>query len=104
MVRAQGGDLDRPLRGGDAEEEVVTSDRTGVVRACDAALVGGAAFVLGAGRTREGEAVHPGVGVRLRARAGDRVAAGAPLAVLLHAGRHVAEARALVRSAFRIEG
>jgi len=62
-------------------EAVVTAPRDGFVVRCDALAIGEAAAGLGAGRERKEAAVDPGVGVTLRAKLGDRVSAGDPLAV-----------------------
>jgi pyrimidine-nucleoside phosphorylase/thymidine phosphorylase len=103
MVRAQGGDLSTPLRGGDCAREVLESDQDGIVRRCDALSIGRAAFVLGAGRVRAEDAVHPGVGVIVHKKVGERVERGEPVATLVHAERGLAEARALVRGAWGVE-
>lgn len=100
MVRAQGGSVDAPLLGGALSEEPLLADRDGVVSRCDAYGIGRAAFVLGAGRLRADQAIHPGVGVRLHAKVGDAVSTGQPLATLVHAGRGLAAARDLLRGAF----
>lgn len=103
MVRAHGGDPDAPLRGAGCQEHVVRAEQTGVVTRCDAGEIGRAAFVLGAGRTRADQDVHPGVGLRLSRKPGEAVARGEPLAVLLHASGHgLDEAIALTRSAYEV--
>jgi len=84
MVRGHGGDPDAPLRGGGCAVAELRAEATGALTACDAGGIGRAAFRLGAGRTRAGEAVHFGVGLRLLAERGDRVEAGQPLALLHH--------------------
>jgi thymidine phosphorylase len=84
MVSAQGGDPDAPLP--EAElTETVQAERAGYLTRIDALAVGTAAWRLGAGRARKEDAVDPSAGVVLTAGLGDRVEAGAPLAVL-HAG------------------
>ncbi|PCH79876.1 MAG: hypothetical protein COB96_03875, partial [Planctomycetota bacterium] len=56
-----------------------------------------AAFRLGAGRTREGQELHPGVGVKMLVKNADKVSAGQPLAVLHHQQGHgLEEARMLL--------
>ncbi len=88
LVRAQGGDprvVDDPgLLPRAAVVRDVTSDADGDrwVAALDARGVGEAALDLGAGRRAKGDPVDPAVGIVLRARIGDRVAPGAPLAEL----------------------
>ncbi|MFL0277425.1 thymidine phosphorylase [Mycobacterium sp. SMC-19] len=81
MVAAQGGDLDAPLPVG-ACSETVTADRGGVMGAIDAMAVALAAWRLGAGRSRPGERVQHGAGVRIHRRPGDPVAAGETLFTL----------------------
>jgi thymidine phosphorylase len=48
----------------------------------DAMAVGLAAWRLGAGRSRPGEPVQPGAGIRIHRRPGEPVAAGEPLFTL----------------------
>ncbi|MBJ7288956.1 thymidine phosphorylase [Williamsia sp.] len=75
MIAAQGGDPDAPLPRAD-HQETITAERDGVVSRLDAMGVGVAAWRLGAGRARQGEAVQHEAGVRWHARPGDRVRAG----------------------------
>ena len=102
MVRAQGGDPDAALRGGGCHEAIITAPHAGRITACDALGIGRAAFVLGAGRLSSDQSVHPGVGVRLLRKRGDGVAAGEPLAILVHAERGLEEARRLASAAYVI--
>ncbi|SNT46024.1 thymidine phosphorylase [Rhodococcoides kyotonense] len=81
MVEAQGGDPGAALPVA-KESQTVTADRDGVVTELDAMKVGVAAWRLGAGRERQGEAVQAAAGVRLHAKPGDRVTAGQPVATL----------------------
>ncbi|WP_338893101.1 thymidine phosphorylase [Rhodococcus sovatensis] len=81
MIAAQGGDPAAPLPVA-KESLLITAESDGVVTALDAMGVGVAAWRLGAGRERQGEAVQAAAGVRLHAKPGDRVTAGAPLATL----------------------
>lgn len=81
MVAAQGGDLGAPLPVG-ACSETVTADRGGVMGAIDAMAVALAAWRLGAGRSRPGDRVQHGAGVRIHRRPGDPVAAGETLFTL----------------------
>ncbi len=83
MIRAQDGDPDAALPTA-AEVEVVTADADGVLQSLDAMAVGLAAWRLGAGRARPGEAVQAAAGVELHAKPGDRVRAGQPLAQPAH--------------------
>lgn len=57
---------------------------TGVVSKCDARDIGVAGVRLGAGRARKEDEVDPGVGISLRAKVGDAVTAGEPLATIVY--------------------
>ncbi|MGW0044518.1 thymidine phosphorylase [Rhodococcus sp. NPDC003348] len=81
MVRAQGGDPAAPLPVA-REREVLYANSSGALTRLDAMAVGVAAWRLGAGRERQGQAVQPGAGVQWHARPGDTVVAGAPLLTL----------------------
>ncbi|WP_046320649.1 thymidine phosphorylase [Mycobacterium sp. UM_Kg1] len=81
MVLAQGGDLSQPLPLGSCTE-TVTADRGGFMGDIDAMAVAQAAWRLGAGRSRPGERVQHGAGVRIHRRPGEPVAAGQPLFTL----------------------
>ena len=81
MIAAQGGDLSVPLPTA-ACSETVTAPRNGTMGDIDAMAVGMAAWRLGAGRTRPGEAVQAGAGVRIHRRPGDPVSAGQALFTL----------------------
>jgi pyrimidine-nucleoside phosphorylase len=94
IVEAQGGDpqvaydprrLPRP-----AAVREVRLERSGILAALDAELVGLAAVELGAGRARKEDRVDPAAGVLLRKRRGDEVRAGEVLAEL-----HAADAARL---------
>lgn len=93
MIRAQGGDPDAPLPRA-AHTETVHAEHGGTLTGLDALAVGTAAWRLGAGRTRQGETVQAGAGVRLHAGRGDTVAAGQPL-LTLHTDTPAAFPRAL---------
>ena len=99
MVVAQEGDLDAPLLGTGCQETPLLAPRAGVITRCDALGIGQAAFALGAGRARAEDAIHPGVGLRVHRKVGDRVEAGEPLATISSAGRGTDEADALLRRA-----
>ena len=60
----------------------MTADKTGELIAMDAMKVGVAAWRLGAGRSRQGEAVQAGAGIEIHAKPGEQVVAGAPLFTL----------------------
>ncbi len=81
MIRAQGGDPDAPLPVG-REAHVLVAEADGVLLEQDARAIGVAAWRLGAGRARQGEAVQAGAGILLHAKRGDAVRAGQPIAVL----------------------
>jgi thymidine phosphorylase len=82
MIRAQDGDPDAPMREA-RESHVVPSPSSGVLTRLDAMAVGVAAWRLGAGRAKQGDAVQDGAGVVWHARPGDTVTEGAPLFTLL---------------------
>ncbi len=81
LIAAQGGDLSVPLPIG-THSETVTASRGGTMGDIDAMAVGLAAWRLGAGRSRPGEQVQFGAGIRIHRRPGEPVAAGAPLFTL----------------------
>lgn len=81
LVAAQGGDLSVPLPIG-RHAETVTAARGGTMGDIDAMAVGLAAWRLGAGRSRPGDRVQFGAGIRLHRRPGEPVAAGEPLLTL----------------------
>ena len=103
MVRAHGGDAEAPLLGGGCAERPVLAESSGLVTRCDAGGIGRAAFVLGAGRVRADQAVHPGVGLILNKKPGETVIAGEPLAVLRHVEQGLDDALVHVRGAYVIE-
>jgi thymidine phosphorylase len=80
-VRAQGGDPDAAMPVA-RETHVVTAARDGVLVQQDALPFGIAAWRLGAGRARQGDAVQHAAGVDLHAKPGDRVRRGDPLFTL----------------------
>ncbi|WP_343710212.1 thymidine phosphorylase [Mycobacterium sp.] len=75
LIAAQGGDLSAPLPMGRCRE-TVTAPRGGTIGDIDARAVGMAVWRLGAGRTRPGQPVQAGAGLRIHRRPGDPVAAG----------------------------
>jgi thymidine phosphorylase len=81
MISAQGGDPDAPLPVA-REQHVVTAPSSGVLTRLDAMAVGLAAWRLGAGRAKLGDAVQAGAGVEWHARPGDDVTEGQPLLTL----------------------
>jgi pyrimidine-nucleoside phosphorylase len=73
------------------------------IEAADARGIGDAALELGAGRKTKADAVDPAVGIVLRARIGDRVEPGQPLADVHARSDGAAEqAFAALRAAFRL--
>lgn len=85
-IAAQGGDpacADDPAALGTAPCTVaVTAPRAGHIAHMDAERIGRAAMLLGAGRMTKDDVIDPLAGIRLTARSGDKIAAGAPLATL----------------------
>ena len=81
LVAAQGGELSEPLPIGRCSE-TVTAGRGGTMGDIDAMAVGLAAWRLGAGRSRPGERVQPGAGIRIHRRPGEAVTAGESLFTL----------------------
>ncbi len=81
MISAQGGDPDAPLPVG-REQHVVAAPSSGVLTRLDAMAVGLAAWRLGAGRAKLGDAVQAGAGVEWHARPGEDVTEGQPLLTL----------------------
>ena len=81
MIAAQGGDPSAALPTA-RETHVVTAPASGVLTRLDAMAVGLAAWRLGAGRAKQGDAVQAGAGVEWHARPGDTVSEGAPLLTL----------------------
>ena len=92
MISAQGGDPDAKLPTA-KENLTVTAQSSGTILSMDAMKVGLAAWRLGAGRSRQGEAVQAGAGIEIHAKPGEVVAAGAPL-YTLHTDTPVAFGRA----------
>ncbi|MGI3780389.1 MAG: thymidine phosphorylase [Janthinobacterium lividum] len=81
MISAQGGDPDAPLPRPAATEDVL-APATGTLTRLDAMAVGLAAWRLGAGRARPGDAVQAAAGVTWHAGVGDQVTQGEPLLTL----------------------
>ncbi|MBH0122173.1 thymidine phosphorylase [Rhodococcus sp. NPDC003382] len=81
MIAAQGGDPDAALPTA-AYTETLRADSDGILTGLDAMAVGVAAWRLGAGRERQGQAVQAGAGVELHAKPGEAVRAGQVLATL----------------------
>lgn len=81
MIRAQGGDPEAALPVA-KEQHVVYAQESGEILEMDALAVGISAWRLGAGRSRQGEAVQAGAGIEIHAKPGEAIQAGAPLFTL----------------------
>jgi thymidine phosphorylase len=81
LIRAQGGDPEAPLPKAEATEDVI-APASGRLTRLDAMAVGLAAWRLGAGRARPGDAVQSAAGVTWHATVGDEVHEGDPLLTL----------------------
>jgi len=81
MIRAQGGDPDKPLPASPVLG-VVTAPRDGIVRRLDAYAAGMASWRLGAGRSRPGEAVSAAAGLICLAKPGEPVTKDQPVVEL----------------------
>lgn len=107
VIAAQGGNphvLDRfeLLPNATGMREIYTP-RAGYVSALDAALIGQASNLIGAGRDTKDESIDPAVGVILEVKVGQKVDAGSVLCRLYYTREeHVEEAAELVEDAFRI--
>lgn len=97
VVRAQGGDPsvieDPSLLAVAPHETMVAAPGPGYVTQCDALTIGVVATHLGAGRDRKEDIVDPGVGITLKAKLGDHVAKGDPLAIVRHGDQSKWEAQ-----------
>ena len=86
VVAAQGGDpavVDDPSRLPQAREvEIFTAPRNGVVSRVEPRAVGRGVIALGGGRTRMDDTLDPSVGFVIRARPGDVVRVGEPMATI----------------------
>lgn len=104
MVVAHGGDPDPGRMAEPAARHDVAAATSGVVTAIDGERLGWVAVEVGAGRRTRDEDLAHGAGVLLRARLGDRVEEGQPLATVLAGERPFDPARVVerVRGAFVI--
>ena len=96
MVVAQGGNPNQPLRGAGCQEMIIKASHSGTLERCDALKIGQAALHLGAGRFREEQEVHHGVGVLLHCKVGQELAKGQPIFTVRHADKGLARARTLL--------
>ncbi|MGE0756397.1 MAG: thymidine phosphorylase, partial [Pirellulaceae bacterium] len=81
MVRAQGGDLDRPRPTAPAHE--IVAPQAGFVRTMDVERLGQAVIALGGGRRILADRIDHAVGFEMLVRLGDRVDRGQPLVRVL---------------------
>jgi thymidine phosphorylase len=81
MIKAQGGDPDAKLPVA-RERQVVLAESSGEILEMNALEVGVSAWRLGAGRSRQGEAVQAGAGIEIHAKPGEFIKAGTPLFTL----------------------
>lgn len=107
MVAAQGGDLafiDAPERLPVAPtQHDLPAPADGYVAAIDGQALGLAVNDLGGGRARKEDLIDPAVGLVMRAKVGDRVAAGDPLLTIHAADPRAADAvAARLRAAYTI--
>ena len=83
LVAAQGGDvsfIDHPEKLPVAPyKEGITASLSGYVHQVHARMVGETAVVLGAGRSKKGDAIDPAVGILVKVKVGDRVEKDQPL-------------------------
>jgi len=98
MISAQGGDPDAKLPTA-KETQQVFAETDGLLTKMDAMKVGVAAWLLGAGRSRQGEKVQAAAGIEMHAKPGEMVKKGAPLFTL-----HSDEPERFTRSLAALDG
>ncbi|MDO5727493.1 MAG: thymidine phosphorylase [Bowdeniella nasicola] len=81
MIAAQGGDADAPLPKA-RHRHTITAPTSGYISQLDALAVGEAAWRLGAGRAKPGDAIQAEAGVQIHAKVGDYLRAGSALFTL----------------------
>ena len=81
MIKAQNGDPDGKLPVA-KEKLVINAESSGTLTRMDALKVGVAAWRLGAGRAKQGEALQLGAGIEIHAKPGELIIAGQPLFTL----------------------
>ena len=81
MISAQNGDPDGALPVA-KEKLVINAETSGVMTRMDALKVGIAAWRLGAGRAKQGEALQLGAGIEIHAKPGEKVTKGQPIFTL----------------------
>lgn len=77
LIKIQGGDLSK-LPKAKALHDVVSSEN-GTMQTLQTEQIGYAALVLGAGRAKASDVIHPTAGIEVLVRVGDRVEKGQPL-------------------------
>ena len=104
MVKLHGGDLDAFASRPRGERRVVVAPRAGYVAKVGAEGIAQAAFDLGAGRAKAGDAIDFAAGVVLAVARGDRVEAGQPIAEVVAADHpeKLPQAEELVRGAIML--
>jgi len=107
MVALQGGDprsIDDPGRLPRAQHTlVVASPKAGFVTAIQCEQTGIACVILGGGRERKEDSVHPSVGLVFHKKVGDKVDAGEPLCTIhYNSESRAARAKALLQASFEI--
>jgi len=107
VIAAQGGNpqvLDRfeLLPNATGAQEITTS-RGGYISGIDAALIGQASSMIGAGRDTKEDAIDPAVGVILEVKVGQKIDPGSILCRIYHTSdERLEEAAELVEDAFKI--
>jgi thymidine phosphorylase len=81
MIKAQNGDPDGKLPVA-KEKLVINAESSGTLTRMDALKVGIAAWRLGAGRAKQGEALQLGAGIEIHAKPGAQIVKGQPLFTL----------------------
>ncbi len=107
MVELQGGDacvIDDARRLPQAQDTIqVASRKDGYVGSIQCEQVGTACVILGGGRERKEDSVDPAVGIVLRKKVGEQVAAGEPIATIYYNAEAKAErARQLIEASYVI--
>ena len=107
MVAGQGGDVasldDHARLPQSSKQRIALAATSGTIASIDGQQLGLGALMLGSGRQRVGDAIDPGVGLRLRLLVGDRVKVGAPLAdIYYNSSRLLDVAMSYIDAAFII--
>ncbi len=107
IIRAQGGEPrvvdDYRLLPGAAHQQELLAPEAGYVQAIDTEAIGHASMLLGAGRARLDTAIDLGVGLTVKARIGDKLERGSPLATIhFNDSARAEEAAADIRNAYTV--